>query len=152
MEPRTSTSAKRLETIQVLADAGIPVGVMIAPIIPGLNNHEIPSIIREATERGAVSIGYNVVRLNGQLNLLFKDWLVKSFPDRATRVWNLITTLHGGQVSDTNWGRRLKGDGNIAESIRQMVEVSKKKYLNNKSLPNLDLTRFRKSGNYTLFG
>jgi len=152
MEPRTSTSAKRLDTIQVLADAGIPVGVMVAPIIPGLNNHGIPGIIKQAAERGALSVGYNVIRLNGQLNLLFKDWLVKNFPDRATRVWNLITTLHGGKVNDSEWGRRLKGDGNIAESIRQMIEVSKKKYLKDKSLPHLDLTRFRKNWNYTLFG
>ena len=152
MEPRTASTIKRMETIKTLSDAGIPVGVMVAPIIPGLNDHEINAIVKKAAENGAVSAGYNVVRLNGAVSTLFRDWLTKNFPDRANKVWNLITTLHGGKVNDAEWGRRLRGDGNIAESIRQMMAIAKSKYLKGRSLPELDLTRFRKCGNYTLFG
>ena len=151
MEPRTASSMKRFETIRKLTDVGVPVGVMVAPIIPGLNDHEISKIIKRAAENGAVSAGHNVVRLNGSVRALFKDWLVKNFPDRANKVWNLITTMHGGKVNDTEWGRRMKGEGNISEAIRQMVEISKKKYLSGRSLPELDTQKFRKRGNYTLF-
>ncbi len=98
MEPRTATASKRMETIKKLSEAGIPVGVMVAPIIPGLNNHEISDIVRKAADNGAVSAGYNVVRLNGSVSTLFRDWLFKNFPDRANKVWNLVTTLHGGKV------------------------------------------------------
>lgn len=152
MEPRTASSKKRMETVKKLSEAGVPVGVMVAPIIPGLNNHEIPKIIEQAAKNGARSIGHNVVRLNGQVSIIFKDWIAKNYSDRATKVWNLISTLHGGKVNDSEWGRRMKGDGNIAESIRQMIELSKKKYLSDKEpLPELDCTKFRKRGNYSLF-
>lgn len=151
MEPRTATTAKRMETIKKLSDAGVPVGVMVAPIIPGLNNHEISDIVGTAAENGAVSAGYNVVRLNGSVSTLFKDWLFKNFPDRANKVWNLVSTLHGGKVNDSDWGRRMKGDGNLAESIRQMMAISKKRFMKGKSLPDLDLSLFRKGGSYNLF-
>lgn len=151
MEPRTATTMKRMEAIRKLSGAGVPVGVMVAPIIPGLNNHEISKIVKIAAENGAVSAGYNVVRLNGSVSTLFKDWLFKNFPDRANKVWNLVCTLHGGKVNDSEWGRRMKGDGNVAESIRQMMEVSKRRFLKDRSLPDLDLTKFRKGGSYNLF-
>ncbi len=95
--------------------------------------------------------GYNVVRLNGFVSTLLKDWLFKSFPDRATKVWNLVSTLHGGKVNDSDWGRRMKEDGNLAESARQMMTVSKKRFMKGKSLPNLDLNFFRKGESYNLF-
>ena len=151
LEPRTASTKKRLEAIKQLSDAGIPVGVMAAPLIPGINDHEVPQIIKKAAEHGAVGAGYNVVRLNGQVSALFKDWLFKNFPERANKVWNLITTLHGGKVNDTEWTRRMRGDGNLAESIRQMVGVSKKRHMDGRGFPELDLTLFRRGGSYNLF-
>ena len=106
MEPRTATSVKRFEVVQRLADSGIPVGVMAAPIIPGLNSHELAGIIKKAGEAGALTAGYTVVRLNGAIGEIFKDWLDKNFPDRAAKVWNQIMALHGGNVNDSEWGRR----------------------------------------------
>ena len=151
MEPRTSTTDNRMSTISNLSEAGIPVGVMMAPIIPGLNNHEISKIVRIAAENGAVSAGYNVLRLNGSVGTLFRDWLFKNFPDRANKVWNLVSTLHGGQVNDSEWGRRMRGDGNLAESIRQMMAVSKNRFIKNRQLPELNTTLFRRGGSYNLF-
>lgn len=151
MEPRTSTASKRLRIVNELAKAGIPVGVMVAPIIPGLNNHEIPAIIKAASENGALSAGYTVVRLNGAIKDLFKDWLFKNFPERSSKVWNQISELHGGQVNDSEWGRRMKGEGSIAQSIAQLYSISKKKYLKHEGLPALNTSKFRKNGNLNLF-
>ncbi|MDQ3393264.1 MAG: PA0069 family radical SAM protein [Bacteroidota bacterium] len=151
MEPRTATAKKRLQVVSELAKAGIPVGVMVAPIIPGLNNHEIPAIIKVAAENGAMGIGYTLVRLNGSLKDIFKDWLVKNFEDKASKVWNQISEIHGGDVSDSKWGRRMKGSGPIADAVAQLFNTSRKKYMEGRSLPELDLTKFRKKGNYNLF-
>ncbi|CAN5454833.1 PA0069 family radical SAM protein [soil metagenome] len=151
MEPRTATAAKRLKVLADLSNAGIPVGVMVAPIIPGINNQEIPSLLKAAAEHGALSAGYTIVRLNGSIKDLFKDWLIKNFPERASKVWNQISELHGGQVNDSEWGRRMKGDGPISESVAQLFAAAKKKHMNNRSLPEFNLTKFRRNGNYNLF-
>ncbi len=151
MEPRTASGFKRLHTIEQLANAGIPVGVMNAPIIPGLNHHEIPDILRAASNAGAVAAGMTVVRLNGAIGKIFEDWLRKNFSDRFDKVWNQISSLHDGNVNDTQFGRRMVGDGNIAEAIHQLFTVSKRRYFNGKSLPAYDLTKFRKGGLLSLF-
>ncbi len=151
MEPRTASAIKRLKTVEELSKAGIPVGIMNAPIIPGLNHHEIPSILKAAAEHGALTAGMTVVRLNGSIGKLFEDWLRKNFPDRFDKVWNQICSLHGGDVNDSQFGRRMAGDGNIADSIHQLYKVSKKKYFGDKQLPPYDLTKFRKGGNLSLF-
>lgn len=151
LEPRTASAKKRLDVVEKLSSAGIPVGVMLAPVIPGINIDEIPAIIRAAAERGALGIGYTTVRLNGSVKDIFKDWLEKNFPERAEKVWNQISDLHGGKVNDTEWGRRMKGSGNIAESIAQLFNVTKNKYFKEKSMPAFDLTKFRRNGNYNLF-
>lgn len=151
MEPRTASAAKRMKTIESLAAAGVPVGVMTAPIIPGLNHHEIPEILRTAAEHGAMSAGMTVVRLNGSIGKIFEDWLRKNFPDRFDKVWNQICSLHDGQVNDSHFGRRMRGEGPIAEAIHQLFRVSKKKYFNDRSFPSMDLTKFRKGGTLSLF-
>jgi DNA repair photolyase len=151
MEPRTASGMRRLKTVEALAKAGVPVGIMNAPIIPGLNHHEIPAILKAASEHGAASVGMTVVRLNGTIGQIFEDWLRKNFPDRFDKVWNQISSMHGGNVNDSEFGRRMKGEGNFAESIHQLFRVSKKKYFSNKSMPPLDLTKFRKGGNFSLF-
>jgi DNA repair photolyase len=151
MEPRTASGIKRLKTVEALAKAGIPVGIMTAPIIPGLNHHEIPTIIKAAADHGAAAAGMTVVRLNGAIGKIFEDWLRKNFPDRFDKVWNQICTMHGGNVNDSQFGRRMSGEGNIAEMIHQLFSVSKKKFLSGRSMPPIDLTKFRKGGNLSLF-
>lgn len=151
LEPRTSSSLKRLDTIRVLSQAGVPVMVLVAPLIPGLNHHEIPEVIKKSAEAGALKAGYVTVRLNGQIGLVFRDWLDKNFPDRAEKVWNQIQWLHGGKVNDTDWGRRMRGEGALSVSIKKLFEVAVKKHMGGTELPPLDFTKFRKGGNYTLF-
>lgn len=151
MEPRTASSSKRLKTIEHLSKAGIPVGIMNAPVIPGLNHHEIPAILRAASEQGALAAGMTVVRLNGSIGKIFEDWLRKNFSDRFDKVWNQICSLHDGDVNDSQFGRRMAGDGNIADSIHQLFKASKKKYFSGKQLPPYDLTKFRKGGSLSLF-
>ena len=151
LEPRTATAQKKLKVISKLSEAGVPVGIMNAPIIPGLNVDQIAKVIKASSEAGAVSAGYTVVRLNGAINQLFKDWLETNFPDRASKVWNQIQHMHGGKVNDTEWGRRIVGSGNIAEMIHQLFITSRKKYMGNGKLPPLSRDYFRKGGNLTLF-
>lgn len=151
MEPRTVRSEKRLRAIEKLSKAGIPVAAMVAPIIPAINDHEIPGILKAVSDHGAWDAAYTVVRLNGAVAEIFKDWLLKNFPDRSAKVWKLIEDMHNGKVNDTQWGRRMKGSGNIALTIEQLFKSSKKQYFKKKPLPNLDLTKFRRGGNYQLF-
>lgn len=151
MEPRTASGIKRLKTVEALSKAGIPVGIMNAPIIPGLNHHEIPEILKAAADHGALSAGMTVVRLNGSIGKIFEDWLKKNFPDRFDKVWNQVCSLHGGTVNDSQFGRRMSGEGNFAQVIHQLFQVSKKKYFSNRKMPPLDLSKFRKGGNLSLF-
>ena len=151
MEPRTATAKKRLTTVEALAKAGVPVGIMNAPIIPGLNHHEIPQILKAASEHGAQSAGMTVVRLNGSIGKIFEDWLRKNFPDRFDKVWHQISDLHGGNVNDSQFGRRMSGEGNFADAIQQLFKSAKRKYFRDRSMPALNLTKFRKGGNFSLF-
>lgn len=147
MEPRTASAAKRLQTLEALSKAGIPVAIMNAPIIPGLNHHEIPSILKAAADHGASGAGMTVVRLNGKLEEIFTDWLQKNFPDRFQKVMHQIAELHGGKVQDNKFGRRMKGEGVFAESIHQLFRQSRKKYFQDRSMPEFNLKAFRKGGN-----
>jgi DNA repair photolyase len=151
MEPRTASGIKRLQTVEALAKAGIPVGIMNAPLIPGLNHHEIPKILKAAADHGALNAGMTVVRLNGSIGKIFEDWLRKNFPDRFDKVWNQICELHGGNVNDSQFGRRMTGEGEYAQMIHQLFKTSKKKFFAGKSMPAIDLTKFRKGGNLSLF-
>jgi DNA repair photolyase len=151
MEPRTASALKRLQTVEALAKAGVPVGIMNAPIIPGLNHHEIPQILKAAADHGAMTAGMTVVRLNGSIGKIFEDWLRKNFPDRFDKVWNQISELHGGNVNDSEFGRRMRGDGKYADIIHQLYRTSKKKFFEGRNVPPFDLTKFRKGGNLSLF-
>ncbi|MBK6265755.1 PA0069 family radical SAM protein [Marivirga sp. S37H4] len=151
LEPRTASAKKKLEAIEILSQNNIPVSVMTAPIIPGLNHHEIPSIIEAATQRGAINAGYTVVRLNGAIKDVFSKWLQTHFPDRYHKVWAGIASLHGGEVNDSVWKSRMRGAGPEADIIKQLFEAAKKKYMDGGKEIRLDTTKFRKGGNYKLF-
>ncbi len=151
LEPRTASALKKMKTMEKLASRGIPVGIMAAPLIPGLNHHEIPSLLKMAAEHGASEAGYTVVRLNRTIAQLFEDWLERHFPDRKEKVWNQVCSLHGGKVNDSVFGRRQQGEGPIAMAIKNLFHTSKKKYFGERSLPAFDVSKFRKGGNYTLF-
>jgi len=151
LEPRTASAIKRLKTVEALAKAGVPVGIMNAPIIPGLNHHETSNILKAAADHGALTAGMTVVRLNGSIGKIFEDWLRKNFPDRFEKVWNQICSMHGGNVNDSNFDRRMSGEGNIADAIHQLFRSAKKKYFAGREMPPYDLTKFRKGGNLNLF-
>ncbi len=128
MEPRTTTASQRLRTIRELSDEGIRMGVMMGPMIPGLNEHEMQRIMKAAKENGASFTAYTFIRLNGAVKLLFHDWLYKNFPDRADKVWHLIESSHDGKVNDSRWGVRMRGEGNIAELVSQQYKKYGKLY------------------------
>lgn len=151
LEPRTASAVKKLKAIELLSTHNIPVGIMNAPIIPGLNHHETPSILKLAANAGARFASYTVVRLNGQISKIFKDWLEKSFPGKASKVWHLVQELHDGNVNDSEFGRRIKGEGKIAEVIRDLFSVSHRKYFDSSDFPELSTHHFRRMGNYSLF-
>lgn len=151
LEPRTASAIKKLKAMELLANEDIPVGVMNAPLIPSLNHHEIPGIIKSAADAGAQFASYTVVRLNGQIAKVFKDWLTKNFPDRSEKVWHQIQELHGGNVNDSKFKRRMRGDGQISDMISKLFEVSKRKFLGEKSFAPLTTDHFRRGGTYSLF-
>jgi DNA repair photolyase len=146
MEPRTATAKNRLKVIYELSNAGIPIGVMTAPIIPGLTSEEIPNLIEAAAANGALVAGYTIVRLNGAVKDIFKDWLYKSLPDAADKIWNQIKECHGGQVNDTRWGTRMSGEGKIAESIKQLHQLSVKKFMSGRKMPGYNFELFKRPG------
>ena len=124
MEPRTSQPARRLAAIQALAEAGIPVGVMTAPIIPGLNDHELPDLLSAAADAGATFAGVVPVRLPGAVRPLFEGWLARHFPDRKEKVLNRIRSIRAGDLNDPRFGSRMKGEGLVAEHIAQLFKIS----------------------------
>ena len=146
MEPRTATAKNRLKVIEQLSKANIPVGVMTAPIIPGLNSDEIPSLIKAAADHGAQNAGITIVRLNGAIAEIFTDWLHKNFPDAADKVLNHIKEVHGGKLNDSRFGVRMKGEGNMAASIKQLFKMAVKKHLSGRDKFEFDLTAFRRPG------
>lgn len=146
MEPRTTTAKQRLRTIKELSEAGVRTGVMLGPMIPGLNEHEMPAIIKAASEAGATFSAYTLIRLNGAIKLLFHDWLYKNFPDRADKVWHLIEASHNGKVNDSRWGVRMRGEGQIAQLVADQYHTYTRKYKLNHERLELDTTNFRRPG------
>lgn len=129
LEPRTTTYNNRLKIIRELTAAGIPCGVMIAPIIPGLTNYGIAEVMEAAADAGAYTAGYTILRLNGQLEHLFTDWVHKAFPDAAAKILKQVAECHGGNLNDSRFGTRMKGEGKIAESIRNLFVAARKKHM-----------------------
>jgi DNA repair photolyase len=146
MEPRTTTAKQRLRLIKELSDEGVRIGVMLGPMIPGLNEHEMQRIMKAASEHGASFTAYTFIRLNGAVKLLFHDWLYKNFPDRADKVWHMIEQSHNGQVNDSRFGVRMRGEGNIADMINQQFKKYGKLYGLIADDLELDTTIFRRPG------
>lgn len=142
MEPRTVTAAGRLAVIRKLSEAGIPVMLMCAPIIPGLNSNEMPAIIKAAAANGAQAASYTVVRLNGAIGELFVDWVHKAYPEKAKKVLHGIASCHGGQLNDSRWGLRMRGEGEEAESITQLFRLGLNRYMPRAAMPPLRLDLF----------
>lgn len=151
MEPRTATARMRLQTIRELSAAGIPVGIMMAPVIPGLNDHEILNVAEEAAASGARVMGYTVVRLNGTIAEVFERWLRENYPERFDKVWNQVKTLHGGTVHDNQFGRRLSGEGQWAGIIRQTVRTAQRRFFSGGAMPDYNYKLFRRNGMAELF-
>jgi DNA repair photolyase len=153
MEPRTTTANQRLRVIHELSALGIPTGVMLGPVIPGLNDHEMPSILNQASAAGATFAAYTFIRLNGSVKLNFHEWLFRNFPDRAEKVWHLIEQAHGGKVSDSRFGIRMRGEGPLADVIRQQFGKYCKRFGLNKQPVALNCSDFWTPGRQlNLFG
>ncbi len=142
LEPRTATYKNRLNVIEKLSAKGIPCGVMNAPIIPGINDTEIHKVLKSAADAGALWAGYTIVRLNGSIGDIFKDWIQKTYPDRAEKVLHLIESCHGGKINDSTYGQRMKGSGLVSEMIKKQFALACQKY-------NLNTTKM--DWNYSLF-
>ena len=123
MEPRASTPAHRLRTIEMLAKAGIPVGVLVAPIVPGLNDREIPAVLEGAKSAGASSAGYTMLRLPYGVKDVFQDWLKEHFPERLERILGTVRSVRNGKLNVSDFDSRMRGEGPYAEQVRQMFHV-----------------------------
>jgi len=145
MEPRTSRPKKRLEAIRQLADAGIPVGVNVAPIIPGLTDHECAEILEEAAAAGAKFAGYTVVRLPYKVKDMFVEWLEQHFPERKKKVLHKILDMRDGKLNNSEWGKRMKGSGNFSKQISDLFHVQTKKLGLNEDRRVLETRHFVKS-------
>jgi DNA repair photolyase len=137
LEPRTASAKKKLETIELLSKNGIPVNVMMAPIIPALNDSEIFHVAEEVGKRGALSMHHQIVRLNGPNGEIFTDWVTKNYPDRAEKVLNQLRDMHGGKLNDSRFGTRMKGEGIFALNIQRQVQLARKRFLPNLPYPKL---------------
>jgi DNA repair photolyase len=125
MEPRAATPERRLEALATLRQAGAEVGVLFAPVIPGLNDHELEAVLARAAQAGATTASYVVLRLPLEIKDLFREWLEEARPDRAKRVMSLVRQMRGGKDYDAEWGQRMKGQGPIADLIRQRFDRAK---------------------------
>lgn len=127
MEPRTSVPAKRLDAIEKLAKAGVPVNVLVAPVVPGLTDEEIPAILKAAADAGAQGARYIVLRLPYEVKSLVDDWLAIHFPDRREKVLNRVRALRNGQLYESRWGMRQRGDGVFADQIEALFSATCRK-------------------------
>lgn len=144
MEPRTSPPAARLAAIQKLSQAGIPVGVMLAPIVPGLTDSEIPALMKAAAEAGARSAAYVVLRLPHAVAPLFEQWLVKHFPDRKENILNRLRSMREGKLYRPQFGSRMSGEGIYADQISQLFEVARRRAGIPEHGPELSAAGFRR--------
>jgi DNA repair photolyase len=146
LEPRTATPAAKLKAIRGLSAAGVPVRVMVAPIIPGLTDNEVPAILAAAKEAGARGAGYTILRLPLAVAPVFQAWLAEHRPQAAQRIESLIREMRGGKLNDANFGSRMRGRGAYAEGIEQTFEVFTHKLGLDAPWEALDCSQFRPPG------
>jgi DNA repair photolyase len=153
LEPRTATAKRKLDLVETLANINVPVNVMAAPIIPALNDHEILSIAKAASERGANTFHSHVVRLMGPNEKIFEQWVSHHFPDRAQKVMNQIRSIHNGKTGNSTFGDRMKGQGAFALNISRQSKLAAHNYFPNSKSVKLrtDLFRRPKGGQLYLF-
>lgn len=142
MEPRTSSVSNKLKAVETLSQNGIPVNVMAAPVIPGLNSEEGLSLYKTVSELGAHSAHHALIRLNDSVEPVFVQWLETYYPDRAAKVLNLIRNMRGGELGEKRFFERYKGEGNIAEMIHNTYKLARRKYFSGKSMPSLSTEHF----------
>jgi DNA repair photolyase len=143
MEPRAATPEKRLEAVKRLSEAGVPVIVMFAPCIPGLNDHEMEGVLERSAEAGAKGAGYVALRLPLEIKDLFQEWLAADHPDRARRVMSLVRQMRGGKDYDSQWGKRMKGEGPLAALMARRFATAKARYGLDFAFEGMDLDQFR---------
>lgn len=146
LEPRSSAPAQRLDAIRQLRAAGVPVGVLAAPVIPGLTDHELPAILEASAEAGAQYAGYILLRLPHAVAPLFEAWLEQHYPDRREKVLNRLRDMRGGKLYDATFGKRMRGEGHFAEQIETLFNVAARKHGLTRGHATLDTSRFRRPG------
>jgi len=151
LEPRTSSPKQRLDTIRALAEAGVPVGVLVAPVIPALTDHELPAILRAAADAGARSAGYSLLRLPHAVAPLFERWLEQHCPDRKEKVLNRLRAARDGKLCDSSFETRMFGSGLFAEHLARLFEVAARGVGLDGDSPPLSTTHFRRPGQMDLF-
>ncbi len=144
MEPRTSRPNARLRAIEQLTEAGIPVGVLVAPVIPGLTDHEMPQLLQSARNAGARFAGYVVLRLPHSNKELFEQWVTEHFPNRKDKILNRVRALRGGDLNSTDFGDRMRGEGEFAEQINKMFHIYRQTYGYDDDGPPLSTTHFNR--------
>jgi DNA repair photolyase len=143
MEPRAAAPQRRLKTIQTLTEAGIPVGVLVAPIIPFLNDAEMETVLTSCQQAGAISADYVMLRLPQEVEILFQEWLQIHYPQKANRILQRIRDLRSGKLNDSTFGQRMRGQGQYADLIAQRFRLACKRLRLNKSSHQLDSTQFK---------
>jgi DNA repair photolyase len=146
MEPRAAHPRERLKAIERLAAAGVPVGVMVAPVVPAITDHEVPRILEAAAEAGARRAGYVMLRLPGAVAGLFERWLEEHFPDRKEKVLNRVRGLRGGRLNDPRFGNRMRGEGAFADQVKAMFRTWKRRYGLDAPRAELSTAAFRRPG------
>jgi len=142
MEPRTATPTARLRAIRELSDAGVPTGVMTAPIIPGLNDQELPALLAAAKEAGAWRASFTLLRLPMAVRPIFEEWVTRNYPEKAERILGLTRETRGGKMNESRFGKRMRGEGNYAEGIARTFEVFRKKHGLDRAFPPFDHSQF----------
>ena len=152
MEPRTSQPHVRLSAIRALSEAGIPVGVLVAPVVPALTDHEVPAILAAAAEAGAVCAGYSLLRLPFGVKDLFDRWLEENYPDRKEKVLNRVRQIRGGRLNDAGFKTRMKGQGIFAEQVEALFHTACRKLGLTRRSWNLSTKSFRaETDQFSLF-
>jgi DNA repair photolyase len=144
MEPRASTPPRRLQAIKTLREAGIPTGIMFAPVIPALNDDELESVLEAGRDMGALSAGYVLLRLPLEIKDLFREWLEANEPGRAKHVMSLIRQMRGGKDYDPEWGKRMTGAGPYADLIGRRFQIAVKRFGLNQVHSPLTINKFKR--------